>query len=94
MNTATITAYFCGDLHESAAAELEEAIMASESFFAEAMEVEENLLLDYARGGLDPSLRARFERGYPVTQGRREKMVFHAALVKHCDEAQAKAKGS
>lgn len=87
LNKEQAIAYFCGELDKGAAEVFEEACFADADFFAEAGWVEEDLLLDYGRDALEPALKARFRRGYPVTQVRREKMVFYAALVRHVDEA-------
>lgn len=71
--------------HESSAAErdtLEERFFEDDAFFYELVELENNLVDQYARGELASNDRARFEHSLPKSPERREKLANAAALQK------------
>ena len=57
-----------------------------EELFARYVELEDNLVDDYARGKLSGQDRLRFERGYCNRPHRREKVVMGAALLRFVDK--------
>ncbi len=86
MTEETIKDIFLNDLTEATQHNFAAECFADEELFAQAQEVEEGLILDYLRDELAPTQKDLFERNYLVTNGRRERVAFLAALVKHASE--------
>lgn len=75
--------------HESSETErdaLEERFFEDDAFFYELVDLENNLVDQYARGELASNDRARFERSLPKSPERREKLANAAALQKYIVE--------
>src|SRR5581483_3999578 len=80
-----IVAYFLGHLPEVESEALEAELFAEAEVGARAFAIEDELVNDYARGGLSPAQRAAFEQHYLVTDERLERLEFARKLQQQLD---------
>jgi hypothetical protein len=69
-----IIAYLLGDLNTNTREALDARFAAEPSFAETAMAIEDDLLVEYARGGLPGQTRARIEKAYSETPARRARL--------------------
>jgi hypothetical protein len=81
MDAKTIIAYFCGELSDEEEFAVEVEIMGSPALLEQALQAEEDLVQAFADGSMPLLLRERFQKGYPVTLTRREKLVNATNMV-------------
>lgn len=81
-----MTSYLLGELSEPEQAALEEKYFSDPRVFDQILKTENELLDNYARGGVSPQVRERFEQYYLLHPGRRERMKFAEALATRIDQ--------
>lgn len=69
-----VIAYLLGDLTDSERDALDVRFSIEPSFTETAMAIEDDLLMEYARGGLSSTIRARIEKAYNETPARRARL--------------------
>jgi hypothetical protein len=92
MTDEAIIAYLLEELPEEALERFEDECFAQESWPAQISLVEEDLIDDYLRNKLSAERRRRFEQKYLTTDARLERVSMAAALLRHIDESNGKAK--
>ena len=85
-NTEEMKRYLFHELSETERDALEERFFEDDTLFYELVELENNLVDQYARGELASNDRTRFERSLPKSPERREKVANAAALQKFIAE--------
>src|SRR5215831_2961503 len=86
-----MTRYLFGELSEAEQAQMEERYFADRPSFNRLVQLETQLLDDYARGRLSAEMRERLERTYLHNPNRRGRLKFSNALTARFDEAAASA---
>jgi hypothetical protein len=84
-----MTRYLFGELSEQEQARLEERYFNDVQTFAQLVQLETDLVDDYARGRLSPHMRERFERAYLGNANRRAHVRFGDALASKLDQLDA-----
>ena len=84
-----MTRYLFGELSESEQAQLEERYFVDAQTFEQLVQLETELVDDYARDHLSPQMRERFERAYLVKPNRRARLRFSEALAAKLDQIAA-----
>src|ERR1039457_1378524 len=69
-----VSAYLLGDLNTNAREALDARFAVEPSFAETAMAIEDDLLVEYARGGLSGQTRACIEKAYSETPARRARL--------------------
>ena len=82
-----LAAYFLGELPEEEGEIIERQLFNDTELAARAFAVEDELVNDYARGGLSPAQRRAFEQNYLVTEERQARLEFARNLVKQWQAA-------
>jgi len=78
---ARVIAYLLGELNASDRDAIDARFAAEPSFAETAMAIEDDLLVEYARGGLSAETRARIKKTYSQTASRRSRLeAAHAFL--------------
>src|SRR5215831_6094808 len=80
--------YLFGELSETERTEIEREYFNDGAVLSRLVQVEEDLIDDYARDRLTLDLRRRFERAYNSQPGRRERVKFAEALTAKADQAE------
>ena len=78
--------YLIGELSETERTEIEASYFADKSILNRLVQVEEDLIDNYARGRLSPQVRERFERAYLSQPGRHARAKFGVALAGRLDQ--------
>jgi anti-sigma-K factor RskA len=78
--------FLLGDVSQGVQRTVEERILIEESFLEELSSVEEELIDDYAGGGLSADDRRRFEQHFLCTGERRRRLRFALALARYTSE--------
>lgn len=86
-----LTEYLLGALPEAEAERFDELSFTDEEFIAALQSAENDLVDDYARGGLDGATLRRFETHYLASPLRREKVAFAETMRTHAEKRFAAA---
>ena len=84
----TIRHYLLGELPESQQVKLEQEYFGDAQMFEQVVQVENDLVDQYARGLLPPATRSRFEEYYLAHPQRRERARFAETLRKKIEQSQ------
>ena len=81
--------YLFGELPETERTEIERRYFTDEGALARLVQIEEDLIDDYARDRLAPEIRQRFEQAYLSEPGRRMRVKFGQTLTARVDQGSA-----
>lgn len=74
MTEETIRKYFLGEMSEAEAEHLEESLIYDKNLFRQAEIIENEIIDDYLQKRLSKSEQHSFEKNYPITKSRQEKI--------------------
>jgi anti-sigma factor RsiW len=81
--------YLFGELSETERTEIERQYFTDAAVLGRLVQIEEDLIDDYARDRLAPELRQRFERAFLSQPGRQMRVQFGRALIARVDQTGA-----
>src|SRR5437764_15376797 len=84
-----LTRYLFGELSAADKAQLDARYFADPQTFEQLTQRETELVDDYTRGRLPPSMRDRFERAYLINPNRRARLRFSEALTAKLEQIHA-----